>query len=246
MKFDDIIKIKNDPFDIILGYEDDKNLIINIKENPSIIITGSTGTSKSILTHEILLQLINKNDNSSLKIIPITPTKVELNCYAQSSYNYSGLISDSNVAITVIQKLINERKELFKNNYVENFDSYNKLDKVEKLPFIIIAIDEATNILKNNNNELLEAIYSCFETGISIIMNTNDIYNDFFDLNNNEKATIRISFDFVSRDDALMNNIEECQNLENRTFLIEIGKQRLPKKYKMFEFNDKIIEKILK
>ena len=247
MKFSEILKENRDNFEVILGYNDDKNLKINIKENPSILITGSTGTSKSIMMHEILLELINKNSFEDLKIIPISKTRVELNCYADSKYNYCKVISNKDVAIKIIDDLVEKRENLLIKNYVKNFDSYNNINEVEKLPFIVIAIDEATDIISNDDGVefLANLVRKCTNLGIAVIINTNNVYNNFFDSDDNEYVHVRVSFDFTTRD-ALMNNIEDSQNLELRSFLVEIGSERTPNKYNIFDFDDKIINEILK
>ena len=126
MNFDEILKIKNDNFDIVLGYDENNELLkINLKENPSIVITGSTGTSKSCLLHEILLQLINKNNYTNLRILPIAPTRVELNPYSNSDYSYLDTISENKESLSVlkiINDLIKDRKRLFRKSRVKTFD----------------------------------------------------------------------------------------------------------------------------
>ncbi len=247
MKFSEILKEKRDNFEVILGYNDNDNLKINIKDNPSILITGSTGTSKSIMMHEILLELINKNPCEKLKIIPISPTRVELKCYAESNYSYCNVMSNKDIAMKVIDDLVEKRENLLIENYAKDFDSYNNIEGIEKIPFIVIAIDEASDILSSEEGDkfLNRLIRKCKNLGIAVIINTNNVYNTFFDNDDNEFANVRISFDFTTREDALMNNIEDSQNLELRSFLIEIGSERIPNKYKIFDFDDKIIDKIL-
>ena len=247
MKFSEILNELDKKYEVVLGYNNKEKLKINIKKNPSIIITGSTGTSKSIMMHQILLQLINKNNFKELKIIPVALTKVELEKYALSNYSYCGVISDKDIAIKIIKELIETRKNLFLENYVKNFDEYNNLKKDEKMPFIVIAIDEASDILNEEDSDsiLLDIIKECSNLGISLILNTNNVYNNFFSNDINELANVRISFDFTSREDAEMNNIENSQNLSLRTFLIEIGKERYPNLYNVFDFDDEEIDKIL-
>ena len=139
MKFSEILKENRDNFEVILGYNDNNNLKINIKENPSILITGSTGTSKSIMMQEILLELISKNSCEDLKIIPISPTRVELNRYTESSYSYCNVISNKDIAIKIINDLIEERENLLVENYdLTNFrnDSLYEKKLIEYKDFI--------------------------------------------------------------------------------------------------------------
>ena len=48
------------------------------------LVTGETGSGKSILLDQILLQLINRYTSLEMEIIPIDTTGVELNYYAES------------------------------------------------------------------------------------------------------------------------------------------------------------------
>ena len=188
MKFSEILKEKRDNFEVILGYNDNDNLKINIKDNPSILITGSTGTSKSIMMHEILLELINKNPCEKLKIIPISPTRVELKCYAESNYSYCNVMSNKDIAMKVIDDLVEKRENLLIENYAKDFDSYNNIEGIEKIPFIVIAIDEASDILSSEEGDkfLNRLIRKCKNLGIAVIINTNNVYNTFFDNDDNE------------------------------------------------------------
>ena len=250
MKFNEILNICNDNFDVILGFNENEILTINIKDKPSIIITGSTGTSKSILMHEILLQLINKNSYNDLKIIPIAPTRVELIPYTSTKYSYFDVVSEKEESLETLNKinsLIEERKKLFLKNDVTNFDSYNKINKENKLPFIIVAIDEATDILKYemSSNILFKLIDNCLNSGIAIVLNTNNVYNEFFEENINTLANVKISFDFVTSSEDKLVNLNNVHNLELGKFIIKIGNERKQSEYQVINFDDKYINEIL-
>ena len=249
MEFSETLKNKKDSFDVVLGFNKNDILTINLKKNPTVIITGATGTSKSTMMHEILLQLINQNKDNELKIITISPTKVELKPYEQSNYSYNQIISDKKEALNQIKEineLILERKKLFLNNNVKNLDEYNKLNEENLEPFIVIAIDEATDILteKNSEDELLKLINNCKDHGIILIMNTNNVYNSFFEKNINTLADIKISFDFTTEDESELTNLKDCQNLSLKTFLIKVKNDNI-KEYEVINFDDSYIQKIL-
>lgn len=54
MNFEDILNMESNSNEVFLGYNDNTIGKYNLKENCTVIITGSTGTSKSVLLHEIL------------------------------------------------------------------------------------------------------------------------------------------------------------------------------------------------
>ncbi len=247
MNFKDILNMERGKTEVFFGYNDDKAEKIDLKNCPSVIITGSTGTSKSVMLHQILLQLIKNNNPDELKIVSINPTKVELKPYLFTKYSYNKDISlkcdDFNSIINIIQNRIN----LFCENSVNDFDEYNKL-QTKDLPIIVIAIDEATFLLNEENSEekLKWIIEKCKSTGIILLLTTNDIYSKFFDKGYNTLANIRISFDFVSNEDSKQTNLLNCDKLKLDEFLMEINNDVSQKKYKTFYFEDNIIDDILK
>lgn len=246
MNFKEIINIESNPFDVFIGTHNKTLGKINLINNPSILITGSTGTSKSVMLNQILLQLINKNDSNNLKIVTINPTKVELKPYRITNYaaNKEIPIESSNLQnlIGIMEKRIN----LFKENSVETYEEYNKLTNI-KLPIIVLAIDEATFILKepNSDEKLRWIINNCKKTGTILLLTTNDLYNPFFKKGYNTLASIRISFDFVSDEDSKLTNLKDCDKLAYNEFLIEINnKPQL--KFNTLYFEEETIDEILK
>lgn len=244
MKFEEILKPNNNPYEITLGYNENKTLKTNIYENASILITGATGTSKSILMHEILLQLINSLKNN-IKILPIAFNKVELREYADSKYSDSPLISDIDEAIKSLKQINNlilERKKKFLENNVNNYQDYIK---IKNEPFLVIAIDEASSLLENKTaiNEIFKIADNCNKLGIAIIINTNNVYNNFFEKDLNLCFSNKISFDFSDKEQSILNNIKNSQNLNLRKFLIK--KENRTYEYTIYEFDENDINKIL-
>lgn len=246
MIFKDILNMNSDKLDIFFGYNDNDLIKSNLINNPSILITGSTGTSKSVMLNQILLQLINKNRNDEIKLVTINPTKVELKPYRLTNYSLNSNVELETHTFDGILEIIQKRLTLFKENSVNNFDEYNNLD-YKKLPRIVIAIDEATFLFKEENSDekLRWIINNCNTAGIILIITTNDIYNDFFSKGYNTLMSIRISFDFVTNEDAKMTNLANCDKLGLNEFLIEINNEFSQKKYKTFYFDEEIVNNVL-
>ena len=244
MDFKEILKINKKPFETVLGYDENKILKTDLCENASILITGSTGTSKSILMHEILLQLI-MNLKESVKIVPIAFNKVELMEYADCKYSYCPLISDTDSSIKVLQEINNlilERKKCFFENNVDNFKDYIK---IKNEPFMVVAIDEASYLLENKKatEEILKMAEACNNMGIAIILNTNNVYNDFFEKDINLWFSTKISFDFSDKEQAYLNNIKNSESLNLRKFLFQKDLQNY--EYSIYDFDEKYIDIIL-
>lgn len=248
MDFKNIVNVKSAPTEVFFGYKNDELLKIDLKNYSSIIITGSTGTSKSVIINQILLQLINKNNSNDLKIVTINPTKVELKPYRLTDYAYNKQIDLECHEFNEIIKILESRIDLFKEYEVKTFDEYNDLYYKSKLPIIVIAIDEATFLLENKNSDekLKWIIEHCKELGIIFIMTTNNIYNDFFTKGYNSLADIRISFDFVTNEDAKLTNLSNCENLRLDEFIIEVNNKFNQQTYKSFKYKDNTLKEVLK
>lgn len=247
MNFKDILNLVCGKTEVYFGYDDTGAYKVDLKSNPSVIITGSTGTSKSVMINQILLQLINKNNFDELKIVSINPTKVELKPYRITKYAYNKEITLECDNFSGILNMIQNRIDLFKEYSVNNYEEYNSLNYKENLPLIIIAIDEATFLFneENSDEKLKWIIENCKKTGIILLLTTNDLYNDFFKKGYNTFASIRISFDFVSNEDAKLTNLSNCDKLKLDEFLLETS-ETTQRKFNTFFFEDETIHEILK
>ena len=247
MNYSDVLNIECKNTEVFLGYYGNILKKVDLSENPSVIITGSTGTSKSVMMHQILLQLIKNNNSDDLKIITINPTKVELKPYRDSIYSFHKDIELDSSNLSILINIIDSRINLFKENEVEDYYSYNEKNNEKKLPIIVLAIDEATDLLKENNSDekFRYIINNCKKVGLILLLDTNDIYNQFFFKGYNTMANIRISFDFVSNEDSKITNLHNCDKLALDEFIIEMNNNSPEQKLKSFIFEDSIIKEIL-
>lgn len=247
MKFEKVLYrdvLKNE---IILGYNKLGELIINLQENPSLIITGETGSGKSILLDQILVQQINKMTSLELGIIPIDTTGVELNYYANSKYTLYNAINDSDKAIVAISRVLKEierRKDLLKSNKVLTVDEYNEISE-SKLPTIILAIDDNKSFLKTPDLDMMISTIITQIKGLNIyfILATSDVHNSFFEKDKNTLASVNITFDYTNPEEAKKVNIKGADNLSLGNFFAKIDGE--VKEYNSFEFDDAIIDLIV-
>lgn len=247
MKFTDILNESIKKEEILLGYNEEEKLIVNIKETPSIIITGETGSGKSILLDQILVQLINKYTSLELGIIPIDTSGVELNYYAESKYTLFNAINDeekSIVAISRVLKEINRRMELLKNANVSTVDEYNEINN-QKLPFIVVAIDDDKFLLRNADMEkMLSGIISqLIGLNILFVLATSDVHNKFFELDRNVLASLLITFDYTNKSESRKANIIGADELSIGKFIAKRGEYS--KVYNNYLFDDAIIMEVI-
>lgn len=246
MNFKNILnKVNKD--ELILGRNAEEELKIDIKKYPSIIITGETGSGKSILLDQIILELISTHTSLEMGIIPIDTSGVELNLYQSSNYSLYSAINDldkSVVAISKVLKEIERRKALLREKEVTTVDEYNKISDT-KLPLLVVAIDDDKMLLREPDMEkMLSSILSQI-SGLNIFMYlaTSDVFNKFFEQDENVYASLLISFDYTNPEESKNNNIDGSHDLEVGMFLVK--KDGKITKYHNFDFDDDLIKEVL-
>lgn len=247
MNFEDILKKDVTKRNIILGHNGNRYLKVDIYENPSIIITGETGTGKSILLDEILLQLFTKYTSLEMNLIAIDTSGVELNYYTQTRYSLINALNDKNKALVVLENVIKEihhRKDILDKNNCQTALEYNKNNN-KKMPLLVVAIDDNDSLLDEPDvdNILKYIITNIKNLNIFIILVTNDVHNDFFINDDNTRASILISFDYASEIESKYANLPDVEDLEIGKFKIKVNDKIY--KFSNIEFDDSIIKKVL-
>lgn len=247
MDFKEILNRNIEKNFISLGNNENEELLIDITKYPSIIITGETGSGKSILLDQIILQLINKYTSLELGIIPIDTSGVELNYYVETNYTLYNAINDeekSIVALTRVLREVERRKELLKNASVTTVKEYNEISS-SKLPLLLVAIDDDKLLLRNKDMEkLLSGIISqLMGLNILFVLATSDVHNKFFERDNNILASVLITFDYTNSQESKKANIEGAEDLAIGEFIAR--KDNKLTKYRNYEFDDKYIEEII-
>ena len=247
MEFRTVLSKLNSKDDLILGKKERSLLGIDINDYPSIIVTGETGSGKSIFLDQILCQLMTTHTSLEMGLVLIDSTGVELNKYAESRYTYFSSIGDDRregVCLTKVSREIIRRKELLKEANVKNVKEYNE-QASSKLPLLVLAIDDNLSMLKDEDtrNQIKHILKDVPGLGILFILVENDVNNDFFIKNDNLKSSVLVSFDQANEYQAKNVNIPNSDSLEIGKFLVKIHGEI--EEYEDFKFDDKIIDEIL-
>ena len=159
--------IKNSELDkgelkVILG----KNIIgrdkfIDIAKMPHLLIAGQTGSGKSVAVNTIISTLISKKSEKEVRFIMIDPKMVELMPYNDIPHLLVPVVIDPQKAAIALKWAVNEMENRYKKlmeNGVRNIVSYNSLNFVEKMPYIVIIIDELADLMMVAANSVEESI----------------------------------------------------------------------------------------
>jgi DNA segregation ATPase FtsK/SpoIIIE-like protein len=247
MEFREVLKNIDSKDSVILGKKDDRLLGIDINDYPSIIITGATGTGKSVLVDQIICELISTHTSLEMGLVLVDTTGVELNKYAESRYSYYASMGNDMrelVCITKVLREINRRKELFAEQGVDDIVDYNEVAP-SKLPLVVLAIDDNQSLIADEDARRMirNIIKEIPGLGIFFILAENDVSNAFFERNDNLKSAVLVSYDLANEFQSKYVNIKDSNNLETGKFLVRIEGQI--DEYEDFKFDDNIIDEIL-
>ena len=114
---------------------------------PHTLIAGTTGSGKSILIKNLILDICLTNAPDKVKIYLIDPKfGVDYSVIEELPNLCQGIITEQNESIAVFENLIAEmekRYREFKDQKVANLGAYNqKVSDSEKLPFLFVIHDE--------------------------------------------------------------------------------------------------------
>ena len=159
--------IKNKELDtgqlkVILGKDIvGRDKFIDITKMPHLLIAGQTGSGKSVSVNTLISTLISKKSEKEVKFIMIDPKMVELMPYNDIPHLLVPVIIDPQQAAIALKWAVNEMEKRYKQlmeNGVRNIKGYNILSYVEKMPYIVIIIDELADLMMVASKSVEESI----------------------------------------------------------------------------------------
>ena len=135
------------------------------------LIVGQTGSGKSNLLHGIINQIVTEYNPDAVKLALIDCKRVEFDLYNNLPHLHSPISKTYQDAFILLNKLVKElerRFDLFVANEVTNIKYFNKLNKQEKLPFILVIIDEVAELLYHKNKSCLNSIIRLLQLGRAV------------------------------------------------------------------------------
>lgn len=150
---------------VAMGKDTQNNLVVkDLAKMVHTLIAGSSGTGKSVLLGAMITSLLYQYSPKEVQLILIDPKKVEFAIYSGLPHVVSGEpITDIVKTVDVLNEAIaemNRRYALFEKvstirKNIFNLDEYNQcVGEEEKLPKIVIVIDELADLMLCNKREV--------------------------------------------------------------------------------------------
>ncbi len=138
---------------------------LDIAKMPHLMIAGTTGSGKSVCINTMLISLLYKATPEEVKLVLIDPKKVELNVYNGIPHLLVPVVFDPKKAAGALHWCVTEmerRFDLIESMNVRNIAGYNEAiaddPTKEKLPQIVIVIDELADLMMTAANEVETSI----------------------------------------------------------------------------------------
>ena len=187
------------PLTIALGRSiSGKAVFGNLAKMPHCLVAGTTGSGKSVTIHSIITSLLYRNGPEDLKLILIDPKRVELTLYNNIPHLLTPVITEAKKTILALKwaaREMDRRYDILEAESVRDVESYHenvfgketkkkekngdgegKEMEVERMPYIIIIIDELADIMTAYPRELESAIVRLAQmsraVGIHLILST--------------------------------------------------------------------------
>ncbi len=159
---------------VAVGKDIEGNVVVeDIAKMPHLLIAGATGSGKSVCTNTLIMSILYKARPDEVKLILIDPKQVELKVYNGIPHLLTPVVTDPKKAAGALNWAVAEmtkRYQMFSECNVRNIQGYNEKvqelessgmvdeEKLEKMPQIVIIVDELADLMMVAKSEVEEAI----------------------------------------------------------------------------------------
>ena len=153
---------------VALGRDIGGNAIVtDIAKMPHGLIAGATGSGKSVCINSIIMSILYKATPEEVKLLMIDPKVVELGIYNGIPHLLVPVVTEPRKASGALGWAVTEmekRYKMFADRGVRNIEGYNKFvdelgdPEIEKMPHIVIIIDELADLMITAPKEVEDSI----------------------------------------------------------------------------------------
>ena len=194
--------------------------VIDLSKTPHLLVAGTTGSGKSVFINTLLASILYKFSPNELRLILIDPKMLELSVYNDIAHLLTPVVTEPKKAILALKwvcKEMERRYSLMNEENTRSLEGYNQ-KSIEKLPYIIVFIDEMADLMMTAGKEVEHYVQRLAQMaracGIHLVMATQRPSVDIITGSIKANFPSRISFQVASKYDS-------------RTVLGEIGAEQL-------------------
>ncbi|MBR2710753.1 DNA translocase FtsK [Candidatus Saccharibacteria bacterium] len=158
-------KRSTDPLTFAVGKDiSGRAVVANLAKMPHLLIAGTTGSGKSVMTNALITSLLYHNAPSDMKLIIVDPKQVEMAQYQDIPHLLTPIITQTDKALSAMKWAVGEmekRYSLMAEEKVKNIADYNAKmskstdpEKESKMPYIVIVIDEMADLMMMAGKDL--------------------------------------------------------------------------------------------
>ncbi len=206
----------------------------NLAKMPHALIAGTTGSGKSVTIHSVITSLLYRNGPEEMRMIMVDPKRVELTLYNKIPHLLTPVITDPKKTILSLKwaaKEMDRRYNILESESVRDIESYHqnilpRLEKeakgkdteAEKMPYIVIIIDELADIMQAYPRELESAIVRLAQmsraVGIHLILST-------------QRPSVNVITGLIKANVPTRIALQVSSQIDSRTILDSAGAEKL-------------------
>jgi S-DNA-T family DNA segregation ATPase FtsK/SpoIIIE len=239
---DDRFQNAGKPLTVAMGRNiSGKSILPNLAKMPHVLIAGATGSGKSVTIHALITSLLYRNGPEDLRFIMVDPKRVELTLYNKIPHLLTPVITDPKKAILALKwaaKEMDRRYDILQTESVRDLESYhtNVYEKYlksakkeagegeeaatgpERLPYIVILIDELADIMQSYPRELESAIVRLAQmsraVGIHLVLST-------------QRPSVNVITGLIKANIPARVALQVSSQIDSRTILDQAGAEKL-------------------
>jgi S-DNA-T family DNA segregation ATPase FtsK/SpoIIIE len=160
-------------------------VVANLAKMPHLLIAGTTGSGKSVMTNTLISSLLYRNAPSDLKLIIVDPKQVEMVQYDAIPHLLTPIINSTDKALSAMKWAVNEMERRYtqmaeekvkkiedynekiagKAGIVKDKDGNEQAHDGSKMPYIVIIIDEMADLMMQAGKDLEQLIVRIAQKG---------------------------------------------------------------------------------
>jgi len=136
-----------------------KPIVADLADMPHLLIAGTTGSGKTVCVNGIITSMLFNATPNDVKFLMVDPKMVELAMFNEIPHMLCPVVTDPKkvaMALTWVTSEMDQRYQLLAREGLRNIEAYNL--KKQKLPYIIVVIDELADLMMVVRDQVESAI----------------------------------------------------------------------------------------